>query len=67
MLQRSEEAAEQLRKAISLAPKDPIIWEHLGDVLIIMGDKKGAREAYENSLKIKPDSETVPGKLDELD
>jgi tetratricopeptide (TPR) repeat protein len=63
---RFKKAVEALRNAARISPKDAIIWEHLGDALMGNGLPGDAREAYTEALRLDPDSEKLPGKLDEL-
>jgi tetratricopeptide (TPR) repeat protein len=63
---RFDKAVKTLRRAIALSPSDSVIWEHLGDALINNGLPGEARNAYTEALTLDPDSEKLPGKLDEL-
>lgn len=47
-------AAQQAR---NLAPKDPEVYLLLGDISLQMHDANSARKAYEDHLRLKPDSE----------
>jgi len=51
-------AIKHLRRASELS-RDPEIAAHLGEVLWVSGDKKGALEAWENSLKENPDDKVL--------
>ncbi|WP_455202666.1 tetratricopeptide repeat protein [Kaarinaea lacus] len=51
-------AIKHLRRASELS-KDPEIAAHLGEVLWVSGDKKGALEIWENSLKDNPDDKIL--------
>ena len=53
-LGRHEEAIDYLRKAMALT-QDPEIAAHLGEVLWVDGDKKGARRVWETALKQTPE------------
>jgi len=53
-LGRLDEAAKYLRKAIKLR-HDPEIAAHLGEVLWVKGDKKGAKEVWATALKTTPE------------
>jgi Flp pilus assembly protein TadD len=44
-------ALELMLKAIELAPKDPVMQEHLGDVYHSLGNRSKAREAYQKALE----------------
>lgn len=49
-----EEARTQLEKASALpdAVGDPIVWDHLGDVLFRLGEKPKAKEAWKKSVEL---------------
>jgi tetratricopeptide (TPR) repeat protein len=51
-------AIQHLRRAAELS-QDPEIAAHLGEVLWVSGDKKGAREIWEKSLKDNPDDKAL--------
>ncbi|NIR31065.1 MAG: tetratricopeptide repeat protein [Gammaproteobacteria bacterium] len=55
---RHEDALEYLRQAMSLN-YDPEIAAHLGEVLWVTGDKKGAREVWDTALETTPDDERL--------
>lgn len=59
-LGRLDEATDYLRKAIGMRP-DPEIAAHLGEVLWVRGDRKGAREVWDTALKVTPDDTTLRG------
>ncbi len=42
------------RKVVALEPRDPFAWHFLGQSLEKVGDLKGARKAYQQSLTIVP-------------
>jgi Flp pilus assembly protein TadD len=48
------EAHKELRRATELADgkESPVIWDHLGDVLVRMGDVAGATRAYETAFRL---------------
>ena len=52
------QAIKHLRRANELS-KDPEIAAHLGEVLWVSGDKQGALEIWENSLKNNPDDKVL--------
>lgn len=62
----SAKALEYLNKANSLL-KDPIIYEHLGDVYFQMGDKDIAKKFWKLSIGLEPEQEQVINKLKALD
>jgi tetratricopeptide (TPR) repeat protein len=51
--QRKEykKAHQILERAVELAGGEGVIWEHLGDTLLALGDKKGALEKFKEALK----------------
>jgi Tfp pilus assembly protein PilF len=61
-----DKATVELEKAHKLAPEDPVIAEHLGDVYLKnqQGDK--AIELYERSLQLDPKKTEVAEKLKKL-
>lgn len=58
-------AVEYLNKADSLL-KDPVIYEHLGDVYLKMGEKESAKKFWKLSLKLLPGQDSVIAKLKSL-
>lgn len=61
---RLDEAWTQIRRAVSLVPDDPEIWNHYGDIAKAMGKTNEARRAYTTALKKKhKDPELIQGKL----
>ena len=56
-LKNYEKAKELLIKALEQA-KDPIIYEHLGDVYEKLGDKEKANQMWQQSFKLKPQKST---------
>ncbi|MDD5116001.1 MAG: tetratricopeptide repeat protein [Candidatus Omnitrophica bacterium] len=57
-----KEALSQLEKAASLL-SDPVIYDHLGDVFIKLGDPESAKLNWEKSLKLDPAQDQVKEKL----
>jgi tetratricopeptide (TPR) repeat protein len=55
---RLPEALKYLRRAAELS-QDPEISAHLGEVLWVMGDQKGARDVWNSALKTTPDDERL--------
>ncbi len=47
-----KEAREQIDRAIAVIDNDPVIFEHLGDILTALGDPGGAIEAYRKSIAL---------------
>jgi len=64
-----KEALFYLKKAHHLLPDDPTVTEHLGDVLLKMGDGEKALELYRRALELKPTDEQkkkIQMKIDRL-
>lgn len=61
----NQKAIEALKKADSYL-KDPIIYEHLGDVYFKLGDKVNARRYWDLSIQLQPDQQHVSQKLESL-
>lgn len=57
-----KKAEEYLKKAISLT-KDPVIYEHLGDLYIELKNEEEAKRYYLEGLKDFPDNKTLKEKL----
>ncbi|UZP68480.1 tetratricopeptide repeat protein [Desulfovibrio mangrovi] len=49
-----EQAWDAINRTIALGAKDPIIWEHYGDIAKAMGRKTDARKGYREALKLNP-------------
>ena len=62
-----DEALKYLEKASQKVKGDPIIAEHLGDVLAARNRLTEAREAYQKSLSINPYNILVKEKLHKLE
>ncbi len=60
-----KEAAKILEKASTLL-EDPVIFEHLGDSYLKIGEKEKAKTAWEKSLKLDPAQEEVKKKLGKI-
>jgi tetratricopeptide (TPR) repeat protein len=65
-LGRNEEALEYLRRALD-AGFDGEIAAHLGEVLWVTGDRKAAREVWQEALERDPDNEFVLETMERLD
>ncbi len=61
----NKEALEFLSKAINVS-KDPVIYEHLGEVYYKMNQLANAEKSWEESLKLHPGQEDLIKKLDSL-
>ncbi|MDP2043574.1 MAG: tetratricopeptide repeat protein [Candidatus Omnitrophota bacterium] len=59
---RFKEALSELEKAASFL-SDPVIYEHLGDVYLKLGNRDSARLNWDKSLKLDPNQEKVKEKL----
>ena len=57
-LGRKEEALKYLRQAHA-TQKDPEVAAHLGEVLWVMGDRKAARQIWQEAQKLFPDDERL--------
>ena len=58
-----EMALSELEKAAGLINNDPIIFEHMGDVLKKMGKTSEAERSYRQALEIAPDSLNIEEKM----
>ena len=57
-----KEALSHLERAASLL-SDPVIYDHLGDVFLKLGNADSAKLNWEKSLKLDPRSDKVKTKL----
>lgn len=64
---RQADAVLALRRAAMLAPDNVAVFNFLGSVLRQMNDAQGARDAFEQSLKVNPDQPAVRESLAALD
>jgi len=48
-------ALETLERAVTLEKDEGVIWEHIGDALIALGDKQKALVKYREALRLKND------------
>ena len=51
---RYREAADVLADAVALNPSDPVAWRLLGGALSALGDRAGARAAFERVVVLEP-------------
>ena len=66
-LGRYEEARGHLERASELVPDDAVIYEHLGDLFLAVGDPEGAKERYEHAVSLEGENlDKVRQKLQEL-
>ena len=62
-----DKAWEQIRLAVELTDKEPVLWEHYGDIAAAAGFKDEARKGYRKALKLKPaNPDAVRAKLNAL-
>lgn len=54
-----KEAKEYIQKAILQIESDPIVFEHLGDILLKLNEIENAKEAYNKSLELDPPNISV--------
>lgn len=62
-------AVVTLEKSLALEAKEGVIWEHLGDALLAMGNSKAAQEKYGLGLKCQNDESDqlrIQKKFDDL-
>jgi tetratricopeptide (TPR) repeat protein len=64
---RTDEALEHLEKAADKVKTDPIVAEHLGDILLAKDKKQDALEAYRRSLQVNPENMVIQEKLQKLE
>ncbi len=55
-----EKSLEFVEKAIELAPEDPAINDHLGDVYWRVGRRAEARFQWQRALSLNPEPEDLP-------
>ncbi len=63
---RYPDALEQLQKAVKLVTDDPVLHDHLGDVLDKLGRAEEATKYWRASFIADPKSESVKKKLEQL-
>lgn len=51
---RLKEAWEAISRAVKIADKDPVIWEHYGDIAASLKMKSQAKKGYEKALALEP-------------
>ncbi len=62
-----DRAQRQLVQAVELTGGDPVVSEHLGDVLLLRGDKQGALERYEEAVDLELRESEQPLLLEKRD
>ncbi|MFW6196358.1 MAG: tetratricopeptide repeat protein [Thermoplasmatota archaeon] len=65
-LERLEDALEDIRKSISLDPQDDKKWEILGKIHKKDNNKKEAKEAFKNAVKLNPENKDIEKRLKDL-
>jgi tetratricopeptide (TPR) repeat protein len=61
-----ERAEQQLLEAAALTGGDPVVSEHLGDVLLLKGDRRGALDYYEQAVGLEMREDEQPDLLEKL-
>lgn len=56
---RIDEALEMMQRAVALVSDDPVIYEHLGEILLLREEREKAREAWVHSLQLDSTNETL--------
>jgi tetratricopeptide (TPR) repeat protein len=62
-----EQATEQLTLAAELTGGDPVVYEHLGDVYLLKGDKPRALEFYEQAVDLEYREDEQPNLIEKLE
>jgi Flp pilus assembly protein TadD len=65
-LRHFSEALRHIQRAVTLQPEDPVLNDHLGDVLWKVGQRSEARAKWEKALTLNPepsDAEKLRGKV----
>ena len=60
------EALRHIQRGVSLQPDDPVLNDHLGDVLWKLGQRSEARAKWEKALTLNPepaDAEKIRSKV----
>ena len=65
MMGRYEDALDELQRASEIT-EDAVIFEHLGDVYLKLGDRSKAQDAYEKALEMEPSNKDIEKKLSEV-
>jgi tetratricopeptide (TPR) repeat protein len=64
---RPKESIGALERSVKLDPKNPVAWNLLGSISRYLNDTTRAREAFTQSLALKPDDTRTQQALKELD
>ena len=66
-LKNFQEAWTFITQAVELEGKEPVIWDHYGDIAKVIGRKQEARKAWLRALEFKPDNAAeIEQKLEKL-
>lgn len=65
-LEKTTEAIQTLKFAVSEYPQSATLYDALGEAYMIIGEKKLAKESYQKSLELNPDNENAKKKLEQL-
>ena len=67
MLGRLQDALSQLRRAVADNPDHSLSWTNLGVTLEALDDRKAARDAYSEAIRLQPDSSEARHRRAQLD
>ena len=62
-----DRALEELTRAEQLTGGDPVVSEHLGDIYLLLDERKRALDKYEEALRLEPRAGEQPDLADKLD
>jgi tetratricopeptide (TPR) repeat protein len=62
-----EQARAKLDRAAQLTGGDPVVSEHLGDVYLLLEDKRRALEYYQEAISLKPREDEQPNLVQKLE
>jgi tetratricopeptide (TPR) repeat protein len=65
MMGRYEDALDELQRASEIV-EDAVIFEHLGDVYLKLGEPSKAKDAYERAFEMEPNNKDIETKLNEI-
>jgi Tfp pilus assembly protein PilF len=58
-----DEALVQMQKALKTEQKDPILFDHVGDIYSALNNPAMAKENWSRALELDPNNETIRAKL----
>lgn len=58
-------AIEELGRAVTMMD-DPVIYEHLGDAYLKKGDRKKAKDNWQQALRLNPEQKSIQEKIEKL-